>query len=140
MDAHVYTAIKKIPSFKNNCFELYGYDILIDSDLKPWILEANLSPSLATDSPLDLAIKSSLIADLFNLVGIKKIDRRRDNNTKLYSTVQNSNSHTSKSKSYSRPKPLQSRGVSNSKIQNNSKAESQGKSEAQDYLDKNRLF
>ena len=54
----------------SNCFDLLGFDILIDSNFKPWLLEVNLSPSLATDSPLDFHIKSNLITDTFNLVGI----------------------------------------------------------------------
>lgn len=122
--------MKKIPGYKNNCFELYGFDILIDSDLRPWILEANLSPSLATDSPLDLAIKSNVITDTFNLIGIKKIDRRRDNITKMKQRFKN----------YSKPKQHQPRGISSSKNSNVSRVESSKKSDAQDYFDKNRLF
>jgi hypothetical protein len=56
----------------NNCFELLGFDVLIDIDLKPWLLEVNLSPSMNTDSTLDIEIKSELLVDLFNLIGIQE--------------------------------------------------------------------
>ena len=58
----------------NNCFELLGFDILLDSSMKPWLLEVNLSPSLNVDSPLDFDIKGKLIKDLFNLVGLQNED------------------------------------------------------------------
>ncbi|XP_065919431.1 tubulin polyglutamylase TTLL5-like isoform X2 [Dysidea avara] len=63
-------ACKAFMSQRTNCFEIYGFDILIDKNLYPWLLEVNLSPSLACDAPLDFRIKSNLVADLFSLVGI----------------------------------------------------------------------
>ena len=53
----VNSACKMFVPHKRNCFELYGFDILIDSDLKPWLLEVNLSPSLNCEAPIDLKIK-----------------------------------------------------------------------------------
>lgn len=60
-----------------NCFELLGFDVLIDSNFKPWLLEVNLSPSLNTDSKLDFTTKGMLLADLFNLVGIQNYDQQQ---------------------------------------------------------------
>ncbi|CAK0838791.1 unnamed protein product [Prorocentrum cordatum] len=46
---------------RSNCFEVYGFDAIVDEDLKPWLLEVNLSPSMQAESPLDWQIKSSLL-------------------------------------------------------------------------------
>jgi hypothetical protein len=61
----------------------------LDSDLKPWILEVNLSPSLGTDSPLDYHIKSTLLTDTFNLIGVRKFDRRKESLAKMANRVKN---------------------------------------------------
>ncbi|TNM95500.1 hypothetical protein fugu_016583 [Takifugu bimaculatus] len=66
-EQQIATACKTFVPHKTNCFELYGFDVLIDTNLKPWLLEVNLSPSLACDAPLDLKIKASMIADMFSL-------------------------------------------------------------------------
>jgi hypothetical protein len=54
----------------NSLFELYGYDILIDENFKAWLLEVNVNPSLHCTSPLDLSIKTELVTDIFNIIGI----------------------------------------------------------------------
>ena len=53
-----------------NLFEIYGFDILLDSFLNPWLMEVNLNPSLNCDSELDLKIKSKVLTDIFNIIGI----------------------------------------------------------------------
>ena len=66
---------------KNNCFELFGFDVLIDDKLEPWLLEVNLTPALSCDSPLDQKIKANVVADLLSVAGILTLDARyKDNN------------------------------------------------------------
>lgn len=65
------------PSHINHsgCFEILGFDILLDRKLKPWILEVNHSPSFHTDSQLDKEIKEGLLYDALNMIHVKASDR-----------------------------------------------------------------
>ncbi|XP_069714680.1 tubulin polyglutamylase TTLL5 isoform X2 [Phaenicophaeus curvirostris] len=78
------TACKTFLSHRGSCFELYGFDVLIDDTLKPWLLEVNLSPSLACDAPLDLKIKASMLSDMFTLVGFVCQDPGRRSSRAIY--------------------------------------------------------
>ena len=39
------------------CFEILGFDIILDYKLKPWLLEINYTPSFSCDTPIDKRIK-----------------------------------------------------------------------------------
>nr|XP_055160040.1 tubulin polyglutamylase TTLL5 isoform X6 [Nyctereutes procyonoides] len=85
------TACKTFVPHRSSCFELYGFDVLIDSTLKPWLLEVNLSPSLACDAPLDLKIKASMISDMFTVVGFVCQDPvQRASTRPIYPTFESS--------------------------------------------------
>lgn len=48
------TSIKKKLNPKNRefCFEIFGYDFIIDSELKIWLIECNTNPCIELSSPL----------------------------------------------------------------------------------------
>jgi hypothetical protein len=47
------------------CFELFGFDIMLDSKAQPWLLEVNCSPALAISGDVDRATKVVLILCFF---------------------------------------------------------------------------
>ncbi|KAI4894664.1 hypothetical protein NFI96_013505 [Prochilodus magdalenae] len=59
------------------CFELLGFDIMLDHCLKPWLLEVNHSPSFTTDSQLDREVKDELLYDTMVLVNLEACDRQK---------------------------------------------------------------
>jgi hypothetical protein len=75
-----------VPYKNSNCFELFGFDILVDQNMAPWLLEVNLTPALSCDSPLDQKVKSNCVADLLSLAGVVKMDQRNigDTNQKKF--------------------------------------------------------
>ncbi|KAJ3245513.1 Tubulin polyglutamylase ttll4 [Chytriomyces hyalinus] len=72
----------------SSCYELFGFDVLLDSNLKPWVMEVNISPSLKASCCVDEVIKSRLAVDLFNLVGIRVKDLEESQKRRKKQTYQ----------------------------------------------------
>lgn len=53
---------------RKNCFEIFGFDFMIDADLKVWIIEVNTNPSIDESNALLSAIIPRMIGTtiLFN--------------------------------------------------------------------------
>ncbi|ESL09160.1 tubulin-tyrosine ligase-like protein [Trypanosoma rangeli SC58] len=69
------TTARRSLSFPGGFFELYGFDLMLDAKLKPWLVEVNTLPSLASTSPFDYAVKTNVVADLLNLAMIEPFER-----------------------------------------------------------------
>lgn len=67
----IYISLKSVQSVIINdkhCFEMYGYDILIEDNLKPWLIEVNASPSLSTTTESDRKLKYNVMESVFQIV------------------------------------------------------------------------
>ena len=49
------------PSRKNNTFEIFGYDFMIDEDLNAWMIEVNTNPCFELSSPYLARLIPSMI-------------------------------------------------------------------------------
>jgi hypothetical protein len=93
-DLIIKTVISVEPILANNlsraangrrlCFEVFGFDVILDCDLKPWLLEVNVLPSLSSSSELDKKIKTALMSDTFNTIGVVPYRKKQyDKETEL---------------------------------------------------------
>jgi len=55
---------------------------MIDSKLKPWLIEVNHLPSFTTDTPLDKTMKKNVIRDALQIMNISGKDKEEYKNKK----------------------------------------------------------
>lgn len=60
----------------SHCFELLGFDIMIDTKLNPILIEVNHLPSWGTDSSIDELIKSRVIVQALSVINVKSYEKR----------------------------------------------------------------
>lgn len=65
---HSLRAVAPVMASDRHCFECYGYDIIIDNALKPWLVEVNASPSLTSTTVNDRILKYKLIDNIISVV------------------------------------------------------------------------
>eukprot|EP00038_Savillea_parva_P011907 m.201031 g.201031 ORF g.201031 m.201031 type:complete len:803 (+) comp21289_c0_seq1:71-2479(+) len=56
------------PTDASKCFAIYGFDVLLDEDLKAYVIEVNRSPSYGATSDLDREVKSGVIKSTMKLL------------------------------------------------------------------------
>jgi len=78
-------------------FELYGYDVLFDQDLKPWLIEVNASPSITKSNEEDHQLKFDVLNDLVDVIDVEGKRSRDEKNVRGFDLVYHGEQVTSKS-------------------------------------------
>jgi len=69
MTTDVFRAVygKLDPKKRNNCFEVFGLDFMIDEHFKPYLIEVNTNPCLNLSAPLLVRLIPNMIENAFRI-------------------------------------------------------------------------
>ncbi len=82
------------PVKKDNLFELYGYDFLVDEDFRTWLVEINTNPYLGIPNKFIRNLLPEMLDDMLSIILDKTYPRlndppKRKNRFKLIYNEQN---------------------------------------------------
>lgn len=64
-------AVQKTIINDKHCFELYGYDVMMDDKLKVWLIEVNAFPSLTANTKDDYNLKCEMLDDMLSILDLE---------------------------------------------------------------------
>jgi tubulin polyglutamylase TTLL6/13 len=73
----MYRRTVKTQDERSRLFEILGFDVMIDEDLKPWLIEVNNNPSLHAESPFDEALKVSVAKGTLQIIDLQPSFRQK---------------------------------------------------------------
>lgn len=74
---HVYNSCFPHSNDGYTCFEVLGFDILVDERVKPILMEVNHTPSFSCDTPLDHRIKHDCLMETWKIIDVQPGDKQR---------------------------------------------------------------
>jgi tubulin polyglutamylase TTLL6/13 len=74
-DYHLDNEANDPKSLGSKSFAILGFDILIDSDFQPHLIEVNHLPSFGTDTPLDHSIKLKVVEQALSVLNVSPYDQ-----------------------------------------------------------------
>jgi len=75
--SHFYHSCQPDDAENALCFDILGFDVILDQNLQPWLSEVNHAPFFATESVLDRVVKHEVLIDTFSLLNLSPENRRR---------------------------------------------------------------
>ena len=68
IDSFMSVRHKMNPNKRKNCFELFGFDFLLDEDFRVWLIEINTNPFLGAPNKDMVVLVPKMIDEMFSLV------------------------------------------------------------------------
>jgi hypothetical protein len=68
---HILATAGDVPgetAYLKRCFQLIGFDVFVDDDMTPHLLEINNHPSLQTDAPVDVFVKGKVLKPMTRMI------------------------------------------------------------------------
>lgn len=68
IDAYLATRHQLNPNRRKHCFELLGYDFLIDEDFRLWVIEVNTNPYFGVPNVYIADLLPKMIDDMLDII------------------------------------------------------------------------